>query len=92
MPRWSKGGRELLFIAADSIMSATVDPATGAVSRPARLLDASGMGSSERRTFDVTADGSKFVLVRVPTDLPEYVVVVANWLQNVKAGFGSARR
>ena len=91
MPRWTKGGRELLFISTGSIMSAAVDPATGAVSRPTPLFDASIMGSAERRTFDVTADGSKFVLVRVPSDRPEYVVVVANWLQNVKAGFAGRR-
>jgi hypothetical protein len=46
------------------------------------------MGSGERRTFDVTPDGSRFLAVREPTEQPEYVVVVANWLQNVKAGFG----
>jgi serine/threonine-protein kinase len=92
MPRWSRGGRELLFVSTNTIMSATVDTATGAVSRPVRLFDAAIMGSAERRTFDVTADGSKLVLVRTPTQAPEYVVVVANWLQNVRAGFGSARR
>jgi serine/threonine-protein kinase len=87
-PRWTKGGRELLFLGPTSMMSATVDPATGIVSRPVRLFDTAMMGSGERRTFDVTPDGSRFLAVREPTEQPEYVVVVANWLQNVKAGFG----
>jgi hypothetical protein len=50
------------------------------------------MGPGERRGFDVTADGSKFLMIRFPPERQEYVTVVANWLQNVKAGFGSARR
>ena len=85
-PRWTPGGRELLYLSASRMMSVTVDPATGATSRPSALFDASLMGPGERRGFDVTADGSKFLMIRFPPERQEYVIVVANWLQNVKAG------
>ena len=84
-PRWTRGGRELLFVQGASMMSAAVDPATGAVSRPVKLFEASFLSAGELGTFDVTADGSRIIALNVAADQPEYVVVVANWLQNVRA-------
>jgi hypothetical protein len=47
---------------------------------------------NDKLSSAVTPDGSRFVVVRTPPDRPEYVVVVGNWLQNVRAGFAAAKR
>jgi hypothetical protein len=91
VPRWSRGGREIVYREGERIMSVAVDPATGAAARPVPLFTATGTAGP----FDVTADGSRFVLVRRPSDPAAQaasaprVVVIANWLQALRGKFDS---
>jgi len=85
-PRWTRGGREIVFLQGNDMVSASFDPATGRSTRPVVLFDASLIVDGG---FDVTPDGSRFLAVRSPAQVPQYVVVVANWLQNVRAALGA---
>jgi Tol biopolymer transport system component len=84
-PRWSQNGREVVYRSGDAIMSVAVSPATGAPSRPSVLFKA----PDTQGTFDVTNDGTRFVMTRL-TNLGSSpsrpaVVVVTNWTQSLKA-------
>ena len=70
-------------------MSAGVDPASGDVGKPVQLFrktQPDRLGIGRTYTYDVTPDGSRFLLV-----LPNYragaqpTVVVLNWFEELKA-------
>ena len=63
-PRWSRDGRELFFRQGDAVMAASVDSRGGArVERPRRLFAGSYDGEGRHGSFDVAADGRRFVMV-----------------------------
>ncbi len=80
-PKWTRGGREIIYRRGDAIFAVAVDPASGEVGRPVELfrkplysLDWASTG------YDVTPDGNGFLLP-VPVLRPETqpIVVVLNW-------------
>ena len=82
-PRWTRGGRELVFRRGDAMMSAVFDPSDGTVGTPVRLFQLPDAGQLDNRAsgFDVTPDGSRFLLVeprRRPEAQPTHVIL--NWL------------
>ncbi|HUF66767.1 MAG TPA: protein kinase [Gemmatimonadaceae bacterium] len=86
-PRWTKGGRELVYRRGETILAAPVDPETGDVGTPVELFRQAtytlALGSFG---YDVTPDGSRFLLaVRVPRPEAQPVVVVLNWFEELKA-------
>jgi hypothetical protein len=93
-PRWSPDGREIFFIGPDGIlMSAALLPGdTLGIGIPRRVLQRpyyNGFGLVERPdTYDVAPDG-RFLMLKqesssVARDLPATVVVVKNWLEELK--------
>ena len=92
-PRWSRNGRELFFESApNDLMAATVTP--GAIfehGTPRRLFTAPGVPfvQSYAPIYDVTPDAERFVAIRLSsrTQAPGIgqVIVVENWLQELKA-------
>ena len=88
-PMWTRGGRELAFLLGDSVMVATVDPATGTVGAPALLFAGpyeSGAVWSETRDYDVTADGERVLMRKWPSgNLRRQVVVTTNWFEELRA-------
>jgi serine/threonine-protein kinase len=97
-PVWAPSGRELFFAAGSSMMAATVQltPAFSA-SRPTKLFDAHAMALDGRflggtaRTFDISPDGQRFLMLKqtgAPRDdssAPTSMIVVQNWLEELKA-------
>ena len=78
-PRWSGDGKELFFLNLEStVMAATIDPSTGIATGVPRALFPTGLRRGfQRRPYDVTTDGQRFL---VPTMRPpEPVQVVLNW-------------
>ncbi|MEO5567600.1 MAG: hypothetical protein ABIR92_03865, partial [Gemmatimonadaceae bacterium] len=87
--RWTRGGRELVYRRGDAVIAVSFDPASGEVGAPVLLFskrDAGRSGGGRTTGYDVSADGSRFVLV-TPLERPgaQPTVVVLNWLEELKA-------
>jgi serine/threonine-protein kinase len=85
-PRWTRGGREIVYREADRMMAVSFDPASGRSTRPQLLFrgEYRTLGNSQT-TYDVTPDGTRFLMVRDAPHAPEpHVIVVLNWLQAVR--------
>jgi dipeptidyl aminopeptidase/acylaminoacyl peptidase len=88
-PRWTKGGREVVFRRGSAVMAVPVDPVTGDAGLPVQLFrkgQPDRLGSGRTLAYDVTPDGSRFLLV-IPEQAPhaQPTVVVLDWLQELKA-------
>jgi serine/threonine-protein kinase len=78
--RWSKAGREILYLEGDSVMSVAFDPASGSAGAPTLLL------RTPWRVADVTRDGQRLLAIKTPQETaPRRVRVVVNWLEELKA-------
>jgi Tol biopolymer transport system component len=98
-PAWSRDGKELFYEETPgTIAGATVYPGTTFSSGvPTRVLDGRSfyVGSTTGRTWDVAPDG-RFLLIRDPAIDPataaQAIVVVLNWVEELKSKFqGQAR-
>jgi serine/threonine-protein kinase len=92
-PVWARSGQELFYEAPGgammTIMAVRVDPRGTAwnAGSPAKVLEGPyfTQGGS-RRTYDVSADGRRFLMVKRPASqvgAPQ-IVVVQNWLEELK--------
>jgi eukaryotic-like serine/threonine-protein kinase len=93
-PRWSRGGRELVFRRGSAMMGVTLEPATGDVGKPVELFrkgQPDRLGGGRTLAYDVSADGERFLLV-VPQQKwgAQPTVVVLNWVEELKARSGTA--
>jgi Tol biopolymer transport system component len=81
-PRWTKGGREIVYRRGNAMLAVPFDPITAKAGSPAVLFRKSDAGQLDHRTagYDVTPDGSRFLLV-VPIARPEAqpTHVILNW-------------
>lgn len=86
-PLWTRGGREIIYRKGDAMLSATFTPATGEVGAPVVLFqkrDAGRLGGFRTRGYDVTPDGSRFLVVTPVERLGAApMVVVMNWFQDL---------
>jgi hypothetical protein len=93
-PVWRRDGRELFYVGPtrSSIMHVTVGagPVWNA-GPPAKLLDGTFTFSRANvpgRLYDVSRDGTRFVALTpamdIPQHLPNTIVVVQNWLEELK--------
>ena len=87
-PRWTRGGRELVYRKGDRVLSVTFDPVTGEVGTPTLLFrkaDAGRIGGGRTVGYDVTPDGSQFLMV-TPIERPgaQPTIVVLNWLDELQ--------
>jgi Tol biopolymer transport system component len=82
-PRWTKGGREIVYLTGTSMMSAAVDPSTGNVGAPVelfRITDLDRDRDGNTFSYDVSADGQRFLVVKpVARAATQPLVVVLNW-------------
>jgi hypothetical protein len=87
-PRWTRGGREIVYRRGNNVIAVSFVPETGAVGTPALLFrrtDAGRLAGETSVGFDVTHNGARFVFVAPeerPGALP--VVVVLDWLEELK--------
>ena len=86
-PRWARSGRELFFFDGRGIAATPVHPApTFQVGRPIRLFEISPFGSRLGPDFDVTPDGTRFLMIRAAADTPSSrvrLVIVQNWIREL---------
>ena len=88
-PLWSRSGRELFFLDPDGRLTAVnvQSSPSFAASTPVRLLDQAYLFHSvyfPARTYDVSPDGSRFLMIK-EADGPRLVVVL-NWAATLKGG------
>jgi len=92
-PIWTRGGRELVFRRGDTVMVAAVDPAGGNVGAPAVLFAGrfnADPGWSQTRSYDVTRDGQRFLMLKWPEDgVRREVHVTMGWWPELRARVGS---
>jgi Tol biopolymer transport system component/predicted Ser/Thr protein kinase len=92
-PMWTKQGRELVYRNGDTTFAAAVDPATGETGRPGALFvgpyDFAAIGP---RSYDVTPDGRRFLMVRyAPENEPRQVSLVLDWFGELRSRMGGGR-
>lgn len=82
-PRWTKGGREIVYLSRTGMMAVPVDPTTGAVGAPSTLFrttDLMGDRAGRTHSYDVTPSGDRFLVVkRVERPATQPLVIVLNW-------------
>jgi eukaryotic-like serine/threonine-protein kinase len=88
-PRWTRGGRELVYREDDKVMAVDIDLATGASGAPRLLFSGpypSNQGWTRPRSYDVTPDGERFLLTKLPGEQQRpRIVVVLNWFDELTA-------
>jgi hypothetical protein len=70
------------------VIAVGIDPETGASSPPRVLFSGPYLdnpGWTRPRSYDVTPDGERFLMARLPAERPRpRVVVVINWSEELK--------
>jgi hypothetical protein len=89
-PTWARNGTELFYVAPDgAIMAARVGAASSWSNAPAAQIVAAGYfdGGEVMRTFDVSADGSRFLVIKQLGNLDgagRNIILVQNWHEELK--------
>jgi eukaryotic-like serine/threonine-protein kinase len=88
-PLWTRGGRELVFRKGDSVMAVSIDLASGPSGQPVALFGGpypDSPGWTRPRSYDVSRDGERFLLLKLPPgrERPR-VNVVLNWFEELRA-------
>jgi serine/threonine-protein kinase len=93
-PQWSRDGRELFYLdGAGFLTSVPVETRTTfAAAKPTRALDTRYFSSNGPWTYDISSDGQRFLMLKdaTPADTnsaPASMVVVVNWLEELKSRF-----
>lgn len=84
-PLWSPDGRELFYTEGSTMMAVTVNTdGSFAAGRPAKLFEVSFV--TDRRPFDVSEDGQRFLAV-LDASSPEYkeIHVAFDWFSELEA-------
>ena len=88
-PMWTRGGRELVYRNGDIVMAVSMDLENGRSGVPEVLFSGpypDNPGWTRPRSYDVTPDGERFLMTKLPDDRPHpQVVVVLNWFEELKA-------
>jgi serine/threonine-protein kinase len=90
-PAWSRGGRELVYLNKDDHITAVPIEATGSTLRagePVELFATTYPVTVPNRTYDVTPDGQRFLMIRhgaagAPSPPPASLTVVQNWTEEL---------
>jgi eukaryotic-like serine/threonine-protein kinase len=93
-PLWSRNGRELFYLATDgAVMSVSVEPGRRwTAGMPTKIIESAyfgGMSNSSPRTYDVSPDGQRFLMLKRTTSqdppaTPARIVIVQNWMEELK--------
>ena len=89
--RWSKDGKELFYVEGETLMAVAVSMAEGFSAGSVKaLFEHPGLGGGLSSTYDVSADGQRFVVVEdVGSEegeeaKPPSIHVVQNWFEEFK--------
>jgi serine/threonine-protein kinase len=85
-PRWTRGGKELVFLSSEGVMSVAIDTERGLSAEKPRLLFAyhpppARLEGTYRRPYDVSSDGERFLLLEGEDTAPNRLHGVLNWLE-----------
>jgi serine/threonine protein kinase len=83
LPRWSRDGKELYYLAEDAMMVVAVRP-DGSIGVAQKLFDQSNLllANGPFHRYDVSADGRRFLMImRDPGSIPRQLNVILNWSQ-----------
>src|SRR5262249_31294118 len=83
MPVWAPNGRELFYVAGDTLVSAEVVPGGSFDIRARHSLFTAPIGDTFLASYDVSPDGSQFVFAVVP-DTPPRLAVFTDALAEVR--------
>ncbi|HEY7612704.1 MAG TPA: protein kinase [Gemmatimonadales bacterium] len=88
-PLWTRGGRELVYRSGDSVFAVAMDLGRGTSGTPTLLFTGpynDNPGFTRPRSYDVSRDGERFLMTRLPTDVATpYVMIVLNWFDELRA-------
>ncbi len=90
-PLWARSGKELYYLTLDGALMAVPIQSTPAFSAgtPTKLFDTRYVSIGTARTYDVSRDGQTFLMIKAagddPTSTPTGIVVVLNWVEELKA-------
>jgi len=91
-PTWARNGRELFYIdPGNTLLSVGVQTAgpTFTAGNPAKVFDAKYATPVVFRTYDVSPDGRRFLMIKESTTddktTPASLVVVEHWLEELRA-------
>ena len=92
-PTWARSGRELFYLDPDNAMTAVPIQITGASFKPGnptKLFRGRYYSANNVRTYDVSPDGQKFLMISAaspagqPSTPDANIVVVLNWFEELK--------
>jgi serine/threonine-protein kinase len=87
-PAWAGNGRELFYLDNDTaLMAVSVQTApTFSANNPTKLFDGLWYAGQAGRTYDVSRDGQRFLMITTgdPTSASANIVVVLHWLEELK--------
>jgi len=85
-PRWTKNGRELVFRHGNEFLAVDVDPGSTRLGTPQVLFTAPIVrGDPGQRSYDVTADGERFIMVTRPAErASRRVMVITNFFDVIE--------
>ena len=85
-PRWSGDGKEIFYVEGDALMAVPVGTTpTFSAETPTLLFQGKGAFADRGHSYDVSADGKRFVIVEpVPGGKPPTIQVVENWYEEFR--------
>jgi serine/threonine-protein kinase len=89
-PLWAPSGQELFYVEpGGALMAARIDVrgSVWSASSPSKIVDGPYMtgGSVSGRTYDVSRDGGRFLMVKRPANrAPPQIVIVQNWFEELR--------
>jgi serine/threonine-protein kinase len=89
-PLWMPGGQELIYVAPEGpLMAVSVTTRGGkfSVSPPRKVFEGpyATLTRASGRTYDVSPDGRRFLVVKPPANQPKsQIVVVQNWFEELR--------
>jgi serine/threonine-protein kinase len=97
-PLWARSGRELFYISSDGYLMTVPVQATTTFTfgNPVKLLNTRYLYGPALRTYDVTPDGKRFLMIKEPQGVgtggpAPNMVVVLNWFQELQARVPGSR-
>ena len=86
--RWAKDGKELFYVEGDTLMSVSVSTQNGLeAGSPKPLFRHAGFGVQAATSFDVSADGQRFLVIESvgeASEEPQAIHVIENWYEEFR--------
>jgi eukaryotic-like serine/threonine-protein kinase len=89
-PLWARGGRELFYVLAGAVMSVPVTTtSTVTFGKPNKLFEGQYFFGPQGRTYDVSADGQRFLMFKLTSATGDpapsaQMILVQNWFEELK--------